>query len=226
MKGKIGAPEVKGDPVGCSLFPDKSREGRMCIMKVLSKTIIVGFACLACSISPLWADTRYVDINNATPSAPYTSWETAANSIHDAGNAAVSNDTVLVTNGTYRITQQISVRKSLVVRSVNGPEVTIVDASVVDPLVDYQFNDSVGTNWRFLDQTGTDTGQWKWNVAEARADGAGYAHLTALTKDWYCPHFLATPISSGRVMMEFRLPVGIRVPLLTTGELDLFWAAR
>ena len=58
---------------------------------------------------------------------PYSTWETAATRIQDAVNAAVDGDTVLVTNGTYTSGGQITVSKDISIRSVNGPNLTIVD---------------------------------------------------------------------------------------------------
>ncbi len=75
------------------------------------------------------ADTHYVDIKSSNPVAPYTSWETAANRIHAAVDAARNKDTVLIGDGTYDITEQIRIQKGLTVRSVNGPETTVVDAN-------------------------------------------------------------------------------------------------
>src|SRR5206468_456016 len=61
---------------------------------------------------------------------PYATWDTAAHVIQDAVDAAQDGDTVLVTNGTYAVGRGTSVRvavtKSLVLRSVKGPEVTII----------------------------------------------------------------------------------------------------
>jgi len=48
-----------------------------------------------------FADTHYVNVGNATPAHPYTSWETAATVLQEAVNAARAGDTVLVTNGVY-----------------------------------------------------------------------------------------------------------------------------
>ncbi|HZR16585.1 MAG TPA: hypothetical protein VFE51_04600, partial [Verrucomicrobiae bacterium] len=77
-----------------------------------------------------------MDLNCATPVAPYTNWATAATSIQDAVDAANNLDTVLVTNGVYRtggratslqITNRLVVTKSITVQSVNGPDFTVIE---------------------------------------------------------------------------------------------------
>jgi len=76
------------------------------------------------------ADTHYVDLAGSH-TAPYTSWATAATNIQVAVNAAVDGDTVLVTNGTYVLTSEIVVTEDILLESVNGPDVTIVDGDGV-----------------------------------------------------------------------------------------------
>ena len=66
------------------------------------------------------ADTHYVDLNNTNSVSPYTSWSTAATNIQTAINAADTTDTVLVANGTYSLSNQISVAKAINIKSVNG----------------------------------------------------------------------------------------------------------
>lgn len=73
------------------------------------------------------SQTRYVWTNSPAPSAPYANWNCAAHSIQEAVLTAVDGDTVLVTNGTYAIASQIVVEHAITVRSVNGPDATIVD---------------------------------------------------------------------------------------------------
>ncbi len=85
--------------------------------------------------------TRYVNVagTNATP--PYTNWATAATNIQAAVDVAVAYDTVLVTNGIYAtggrtlgtnvLVNRVTVDKPLTVRSVNGPQVTVVQGSQV-----------------------------------------------------------------------------------------------
>jgi hypothetical protein len=79
--------------------------------------------------------TRYVDAQGVNPVPPYTHWGTAARVIQDAVDVALEGDEILVTNGTYSlggravagfITNRVALVKPLALRSVNGPEFTII----------------------------------------------------------------------------------------------------
>ncbi len=81
------------------------------------------------------AAVRYVNVNNATPTPPYTNWSTAATVIQDAVDAAMPGDEIVVTNGVYAtggravhegMTNRVAVTKLLGLRSVDGPEVTVI----------------------------------------------------------------------------------------------------
>ena len=80
------------------------------------------------------AATRYVWTNSPSPSAPYDAWSNAAHDIQTAIDAASSGDLVLVTNGVYASggkaavggTNRVVLDKALTVRSVNGPELTVI----------------------------------------------------------------------------------------------------
>lgn len=88
---------------------------------------IISVLVLSGSVSVIGA-THYVDLNNPSPTAPYTNWMTAATSIQAAVNASENGDTVLVTNGHYVLNSEILVEKAISIESVNGPEETIIDA--------------------------------------------------------------------------------------------------
>jgi hypothetical protein len=82
------------------------------------------------------AGVLYVDVNNASPSPPYTDWTNAATNIQDAIDAAAPGDQIVVTNGVYQtggraagtslFASRIAVTKAVTLRSVNGPGVTVI----------------------------------------------------------------------------------------------------
>lgn len=86
------------------------------------------------------AAVLYVSVNNSTPQSPYATWETAATNIQHAVDVALAGDEIVVTNGVYAtggravvqpMTNRVAVTKALTVRSVNGPQFTIIEGRQV-----------------------------------------------------------------------------------------------
>ena len=99
-------------------------------------SIVLLLLLLAATSSAL-ATVRYVNVNNANPTPPYTNWATAATFIQNAVDAAGAGDQIVVTNGTYAggsrvdpdyaYPTRVVVDKPLTLQSVNGPDVTIIN---------------------------------------------------------------------------------------------------
>lgn len=78
------------------------------------------------------AATHYVDLNSPGPAPPYANWATAAPDIQAAVDVAAAGDDILVTNGVYQsgaravygMSNRVAVTKAVMVRSVNGADVT------------------------------------------------------------------------------------------------------
>jgi hypothetical protein len=83
--------------------------------------------------------TRHAWLDSPEPTPPYTNWATAARVIQEAVDAAAAGDEVLVTNGLYvaggravgtnTLVNRVALEKPLTLRSVNGPQFTLIQGS-------------------------------------------------------------------------------------------------
>ncbi len=79
---------------------------------------------LLLALSNLSAETLFVCPQSTNPVSPFTNWVTAATDIQPAVDAAAAGDEIVVSNGIYAA---VNVDKPLLLRSMNGPQVTIID---------------------------------------------------------------------------------------------------
>jgi len=77
------------------------------------------------------AATHYVVPTNLSAANPYTNWGTAGTNIIDVVNAAMTNATtprvVWVTNGTYALTNQVSITNAITVQGFTNNGAVVID---------------------------------------------------------------------------------------------------
>jgi len=88
----------------------------------------VGLLLLMHMVMPTFAVDHYVSLAG-TNNPPYTNWADAATNIQWAVDAATNEDVVLVSNGTYYLSNQISITAAITMASVNGRELTIINGN-------------------------------------------------------------------------------------------------
>lgn len=74
-----------------------------------------------------WASIHYVSLNGGHV-VPFGSWATAATNIQEALDRCKAGDSIVVTDGTYTVSSQLSVTQAVTLASVNGAAATIIDA--------------------------------------------------------------------------------------------------
>jgi hypothetical protein len=94
------------------------------------KFVIVALLMSASALDLALADTHYVSMSGSNTS-PYTSWATAARALDSAITQSSNGDTVLVSNGVYTLSSQISLTKGVAVSSLSGPSETVIDGNNV-----------------------------------------------------------------------------------------------
>jgi len=92
------------------------------------KRILIALVGMAMVMPSVFAATWHVSPNGNDDNSGAT-WELAKQTIQAGVNVADEGDTVLVTNGTYVLTQDVTIENGITVKSVNGAGLTIVNGN-------------------------------------------------------------------------------------------------
>ncbi len=91
--------------------------------------LAIAIAWLAAAVSTQAAATYYVETNGLDSRVGTGGWGDALLTISNAVKNADPGDTVLVSNGTYTVTREILVSNAIVLTSLNGYAVTVIDGN-------------------------------------------------------------------------------------------------
>ena len=97
-----------------------------------SKILNLILACCLILTANIFAFTNYVWQSSPSPTPPYDTWATAAHNIQDAVNSAVEGNVVMVTNGVYTLSSQITIAtNNVTLKSVNGAGDSTIDGNFI-----------------------------------------------------------------------------------------------
>jgi len=106
------------------------------------------------------ATTFYVS-TNGLHKVPFANWTDASTNIQPAVDLSVNADTVLVSNGLYKLSSQLVINKAIVLKSMGGHDETTIDASSVDRCLYVNSPDAEIDG--FTIQNGVVSGEWPSN---------------------------------------------------------------
>ena len=150
---------------------------------------LLAFALFVCLTAPALATTHYVNLNNPSPTSPYTNWPAAATNIQDAIDAASPGDLILVTNGIYNTggrsnvddtPSRVVINKAVTVRSVNGPGATIIEGFALPGSFPWSLN---SVRCAYLTNGATLTG---FTLSNGTVRATVYVNLADLGGGAYC----------------------------------------
>lgn len=125
-------------------------------------TLIFIVAFFYISLATVYAQTVFYVSPAGGNNAPYSSWADAATNIQTAADAASDGDTVLVDDGTYTLSTNISITKGIIVKSINGYSSSIVDGNNATRCFYINHSDAVLDG--FTIQNGYNPGSFGGNV--------------------------------------------------------------
>lgn len=111
-----GTNDTTGSPAVTTEF---SRIGFHSIGLTVSNTAGAGASCLRANVLKVGAPFAYAATNGGSV-FPYTNWVVAATSLHSAVAACADGSTLFVNDGTFRLTNQLSIMDGILVQSSHG----------------------------------------------------------------------------------------------------------
>jgi hypothetical protein len=89
-------------------------------LTLMQRTFVIAAFATLIQVHLAWAADIYVDRNATNPVVPYSSWATAATSLHSAVASAAGGDSIWVAPATYAITSQVVLAVDVSLIGANG----------------------------------------------------------------------------------------------------------